>query len=89
MTENEFNELWLQAEAERYGKRLAEDYPGWRQSRSRAIRTTTMIFAVAIVTVAILTAWLRQPQGYDKVYCNRAGTADAQWVSLASEMLME
>lgn len=89
MTENEFNELWLQAEAERYSKRLVEDYPEWRQSRSRVIRTTTMIFAFVIVTVSILTVWLRQPQGYENVYCNRAGTTDAQWVTMAAEMLME
>lgn len=89
MTENEFNELWLQAEAERYGKRLVEDYPEWQQSRSRVIRTTTMIFAVVIVTVSLLTVWLRQPQEYENVYCNRAGTTDAQWVTMAAEMLME
>jgi hypothetical protein len=48
-----------------------------------------MIFAFVIVTVSILTVWLRQPQGYENVYCNRAGTTDAQWVTMAAEMLME
>ena len=45
---------------------------------------------MAVVAIAtLLTTLLRPSPDYDKVYCNRAGTPQEQWVSLASEMLME
>lgn len=89
MTENEFNELWMQAEAQHYGRQLAQAYPEWRQGRSRITRVATMFVAFVLVAAALIVALSRQPRDYDKVYCNRAGTADAQWVSLASDMLLE
>ena len=47
------------------------------------------LLIVATVTVTLFTTQLRQPQNYEKVYCNRVGTTDAQWAALAAEMLME
>ena len=85
MNEVEFDELWQRAEAEGYGQRLASEYHVWRRRRLRA----TYIVVVATAAISILTAQQRQLRNYEKVYCNRAGTTDEQWVSLVEEMLME
>lgn len=93
MTENEFDKLWQQAEIEGYGKRLAAEYPGWRRKQQRTIGMVTASLAVVallvLVLVLVLVAQLQQPQDFEKVYCNRVGTTDAQWASLAAEILME
>ena len=91
MTENQFDELWQRAEAESYGQRLAAEYPAWRRRQNRIITVVTSLVLVVTVAVSLHTLLQRQPQpqNYEKVYCNRVGTADAQWVSLAAEMLME
>lgn len=91
MTENEFDELWQRAEAESYGQRLAAEYPAWQRKQRRIATVVTSLVLVVTVAVSLHTLLQRQPQpqNYEKVYCNRVGTADAQWVSLAAEMLME
>lgn len=89
MTENEFDKLWQQAEIEGYGKRLAAEYPGWRRKQKRTIGMVTASLAVVTLLVLVLVAQLQQPQDFEKVYCNRVGTTDAQWASLAAEILME
>ena len=89
MTENEFDELWQRAEAESYGQRLAAEYPAWRRKQTRIITMVTSLVLVVAVAFSILTLQQRQLRGYEKVYCNRVGTDDAQWASLAAEMLME
>ena len=89
MTENEFDELWQRAEAESYGQRLAAEYPAWRRKQTRIITVVTSLVLVVAVAFSILTLQQRQLRGYEKVYCNRVGTDDAQWASLAAEMLME
>lgn len=89
MTENEFDKLWQRAEAESYSRRLAAEYPVWRQKQRRTISIVAALLIVVTVTVSLFTKQLHQPQDYKKVYCNRIGTTDAQWVTLAAEMLME
>lgn len=93
MTENEFDKLWQQAEVESYSQRLAAEYPGWRRKQQRTIGMVTASLAVVVllglVLVLVLVAQLQQPQDFEKVYCNRVGTTDAQWASLAAEILME
>lgn len=91
MTENEFDELWQRAEAEGYGQRLAAEYPAWQRKQKRiATVVTSLVFLVAVaVSLHTLLQRQPQPQNYEKVYCNRVGTDDAQWASLAAEMLME
>lgn len=89
MTENEFDMLWQRAEAESYGKRLAAEYPVWRQKRRRAVSMVTALLIVVTVAMSLFTTQLRQSRDYEKVYCNRVGTTDAQWASLAAEMLLE
>ena len=89
MTENEFDKLWQRAEVEGYSQRLAAEYPGWRRKRQRTIGMVTASLAVVVLVVLVFVAQLQRPQDYEKVYCNRVGTTDAQWVSLAAEILME
>ena len=89
MTENEFDELWQRAEAESYGQRLAAEYPAWRRKQTRIITVVTSLVLVVAVAVSVFTIQQHQPRNYEKVYCNRVGTTDAQWASLAAEMLME
>ena len=89
MTENEFDVLWQRAEAEGYSQRLAAEYPVWRQKQRRTLSIVAALLIIATVTVTLFTLPLRQSQNYEKVYCNRAGTTDAQWAALAAEMLME
>lgn len=87
MTENEFDNLWQQAEVECYSQRLAAEFPGWRRKRQRTIGMVTASLAVVVLVVLVLVA--QHPQDFEKVYCNRVGTTDAQWASLAAEILME
>lgn len=89
MTENRFEELWQQMEARKYGRKLADEYPTWRRNRQRAARIVTMIILVVLVTVVSITSLHRPAQNFEKVYCNRVGTSDTQWVTLAAEMLLE
>ena len=89
MTENEFDELWQRAEAESYGQRLAAEYPAWRRKQTRIITAVTSLVVMVAVAVSVFTIQQHQPRNYEKVYCNRVGTTDAQWASLAAEMLKE
>lgn len=89
MTENQFDELWQRAEAEGYSQRLAAEYPAWQRRQNRIITVVTSLVLVVAVAVSVLTIQQRQIRTYEKVYCNRVGTADAQWADLAAEMLME
>ncbi len=89
MTENEFDELWQRAEAEGYSLRLAAEYPAWRRKQNRIITAVTSLVVMVAVAVSVFTIQQHQPRNYEKVYCNRVGTTDAQWASLAAEMLKE
>ena len=89
MTENEFDVLWQRAEAEGYSRRLAAEYPVWRQKQRRTLSVVAALLIVVTVTFSVFTIQQRQFRNYEKVYCNRTGTTDAQWASLAAEMLME
>jgi len=89
MTENEFDELWQRAEAEGYSQRLSGEYPVWRQKQRRTINIVAALLIVVTLTVSLLTTQLHPSRNYEKVYCNRIGTTDAEWASLASEMLLE
>lgn len=89
MTENQFDELWQRAEAENYSQLLAKEYPVWRRKQNRIATVVTSLVVVLAVAVSLFTIQQRQIRTYEKVYCNRVGTADAQWATLAAEMLME
>lgn len=89
MTENEFDVLWQRAEAEGYSQRLAAEYPAWRQKQRRTLGIVAALLIVVTVAFSVFTTQQRQLRNYEKVYCNRVGTSDAQWADLAAEMLME
>ena len=89
MTENEFDVLWQRAEIEGYSHRLAAEYPVWRQKQRRTLSIVAALLIVVTAAVTVFTLQPRQSQSYEKVYCNRVGTTDAQWATLAAEMLME
>ena len=89
MTENEFESIWQRAESESYSKRLAAEYSDWRVRQRRRVSIVAALVIVVTVALSLHTSRLHQSQDYKKVYCNRAGTSDVEWVSLASEMLME
>ena len=89
MTENEFEKLWQRAEGENYGQRLAEGYGEWNQRQRRIKSVVVASMLVAAVSVPLFSSLHQPSQEYAKVYCNRTGTSEAQWDSLASEMLME
>lgn len=88
MNEHDFEQLWQRAEAARYADELAGEYEGWRQRRRRM---TTVVASVAMIAVVALPLLLHQsaPKEYEQVVCNRVGTSDAQWASLAAELLIE
>ena len=89
MTENEFDVLWQRAEAEGYSQRLVAEYPVWRQKQRRTISVVAALLIIVTVSVSLCSTQLHQSRNYEKVYCNHAGTTDAQWAALAAEMLME
>ena len=89
MIKNEsFEELWKELEAESYGTRLAAEYPAWRTRRRR---TAGVVAGVALV-LAVASPLMLQHSRQDtvaKVYSNRAGSADQQWLDLADGLLMK
>lgn len=89
MTEKEFDELWQRAEGEGYGRRLAEEYPVWRQKQHRITGFAMASVVVAAIAFPMLNMHHYQSKDYESVYCNKGGTSNEQWASLASDMLME
>lgn len=91
MKEDRFEELWQHLEAQKYGQKLTAGFPEWKRARQRAVRIATMLILVVVATVVTwtITTQNRTSRNFEKVYCNRVGTSDAQWVDLASEMLLE
>ena len=89
MTQNDFELLWQRAEAENYSRKLAMEYPVWRRRQRRATSIVAALLIMVTVTLSLFTIQQHQTRNYEKVYCNRVGTTDAQWATLAAEMLME
>ncbi len=88
MNEQRFEELWQRAEGAEHGRRLAEEYPVWRQQQRR-----TMIVAATLAIMAGVALPLFSPTASDPAYlgvcCNHSGIADSQWANLAEELLLE
>ena len=68
-------------------------YPTRKKTTPFKFRWSFLAVAALLIIVAtavsLFNTQVRQPRDFEKVYCNRVGTSDAQWVALASEMLME
>lgn len=86
--EKRFDELWERAEAEHYADGLAAEYPAWRTRRRR---TAGMVAGLALV-LAVASPLMQRHDQQDtvaKVYTNRTGIQDQQWLDLADELLMK
>ena len=92
MKQEQFDELWSRAEAERYTTKLAAEYPAWRTRQRRRMSVAALVLVVAGAAIP-LTLGGAQPmlehEGYAKAYCNKADIEDQYWVDLAGEMLMD
>lgn len=84
MTNEEFDRLWQRAEVEGYAARMSQEYPEWRAKQRR---NTGFAAVVAVMMAVAIPMLMPHHNGYGKVYCNRADIAEAQWVSLTSEIL--
>lgn len=91
MNEQRFEELWQRAEGAEHGRRLAEEYPVWRQRRRRNLGVFASLVAVVAVSLPLLT----HPQtgssddAYMMAYCNRPDVTNQYWVEMADALLME
>ena len=89
MTEEQFEQLWQRAEAQRFGDELAHEYPAWKQRSQTRHRIAMGAAALLLATGISLPLFTGNGHdGYERVYCNHTGTSDAQWVDLASDLLM-
>lgn len=88
MNEQEFDNLWQKTTAEGKAHRLALQYPAWEHKR-RQVRNGVVAVLVVGVMTAVTIPMVRPAVAdeYPMVCCNRTNIDDAQWVSLASEML--
>lgn len=85
--EKRFNELWEQAEAEKYSKDLATEYPAWR-TRSRRMAGTVVGLALVVAVALPITLSPGSTRGYEKVYCNNKAFNDSHWTEMADALLM-
>ena len=85
--EKRFNELWEQAEAEKYSKDLAAEYPAWR-TRSRRMAGTVVGLALVVAVALPITLSPDSTRGYEKVYCNNKAFNDSHWTEMADALLM-
>lgn len=91
MDEERFDKIWEMAEAERYGQRLAAEYPAWRAKRHRVTGLAVLALIVVGVGLPLWQNSLRatpRHDGYTIAYCNRTDIADQYWVNMADELLM-
>ena len=86
--EKQFDELWERAEAGRYAAGLSAEYPAWRTRRRRTAGVVAGLALVLAVASPLMLQHSRQ-DSVAKVYSNRAGSADQQWLDLADGLLMK
>ena len=91
MNEQRFEELWQRAEGVEYGRRLAEEYPVWRQHRRRNLGVAASLAIIVVVTLPLLTPShnAAASDSYTMAYCNRTGIDNQYWVDMADALLME
>lgn len=91
MNEQRFEELWQRAEGAEHGRRLAEEYPVWRQTRRRNLGVAASLVAVVAVALPLLNPSHHAATNdkYTVAYCNRSDMANQYWVEMADALLME
>ena len=85
-----FETIWEQEERQGLQRRLRQDYPAWLRRRRQKRRTAGGLATVAAIALFAAVALYNNTlttKDYESVYCNRAGTTDAQWVALAGKTL--
>ena len=83
MKQEQFDELWARAEAERYATKLAAEYPAWRTRQRRRMTVAALVLVVAGAALPL------EHDGYAQTYCNKPDIEEQYWVDLAGEMLMD
>lgn len=88
MTEEQFDNLWQEAEVAGQASRLAREYPAWERRHIRRRNGMAAVLVAGFLTTAALPLFRTDShKDYQSVYCNRRGYDDAQWASLAAELL--
>ena len=84
-----FESTWEQEERQGLQRRLRQDYPSWlrRRCQRRTAGGLATVAAIALFAAVALYNNTLTTKDYESVYCNRAGTTDAQWVALAGKTL--
>lgn len=89
MNNQDFDRLWQEAEACGKAHRLAQEYPVWARRRQRIRNSVVAMMCVGVLSATTIPVLFPQPHDdYIAVCCNRTFTNDAQWVSLAADMLI-
>ncbi len=92
MKEEQFDDLWMRAEAGRYARSLMAEYPGWRRRQRRRVAAAAALVVLAGAALPLLNGVL--PLGgadgeYLAAHCNKAGIGEDYWVDLAGDLLAE
>ena len=88
VNEEQFEQLWEKAGAERYATKLAAEYPAWRVRRRRTIGIAAMVLLVAGVTLPMLQNRSGLSDNYLVAYCNQSDVDMDYWVKMADELLL-
>jgi len=91
MNEQRFEELWQRAEGAEHGRRLAEEYPVWRQHRRRNLGVAASLAVIVAVALPLMNPShnVAASDSYTMAYCNRTGITNQYWVDMADALLME
>lgn len=92
MKEEQFDELWARAEAEKYAAALAAEYPAWRGRQRKRMGVAAMVLVLAGASLPMMLTGTNNTvlhEGYAMAYCNKSGIGDQYWVDLAGDMLRE
>ena len=89
MTDQEFDNLWQEAEASCIAHKLAQEYPVWVHRRKRIMLGTVATLIVGTFIYVAIPLFTPAPHDdYLAVVCNRNTHNEAQWAQLAAEMLI-
>lgn len=88
VNEEQFEQLWEKAGAERYASMLAAEYPAWRVRRRRTMGVAAAVLLVAGMALPMLQNRNGLSDSYLMAYCNRNDVDTEYWVSMADELLL-
>lgn len=88
VNEEQFEQLWEKAGAERYASMLAAEYPAWRVRRRRTMGVAAAVLLVAGMALPMLQNRNGLSDSYLMAYCNRNDVDTEYWVNMADELLL-